>query len=312
VAIDFETATRFRNSACALGAARIVDGEVAEIRRWLIRPPRNEYEGINISIHGIRPEQTASAPPFGHVWQEAAAFIASAPVVAHNASFDLSVLRASLELNQAPWPTLDACCTLVLSRVCWPELPAFRLDVVAAECGIEFDHHEPGSDAMAAGLLAVAVCGAANTPHLVDACHHFGVAPGRLDATGWNPCGARRQGSQASRPGAAARSKRVHDLHPTVNNVPIDGPFVGKRVVFTGGLQLMTRHEAAQAVVNHGGEVADSMSMKVAFLVCGVPDPVLVVDGMHSTKELKAAELNAAGAHIEVLTEVEFFRMLAD
>ncbi|HSV92226.1 MAG TPA: hypothetical protein VLH81_04080, partial [Desulfobacterales bacterium] len=38
VALDFETANAFRGSPCAVGLARVLDGEVVETARWLMRP----------------------------------------------------------------------------------------------------------------------------------------------------------------------------------------------------------------------------------------------------------------------------------
>ncbi len=47
VAIDFETATREANSACALGLAVVRDGRIERAESWLIQPPFNEYEYRN-------------------------------------------------------------------------------------------------------------------------------------------------------------------------------------------------------------------------------------------------------------------------
>ena len=71
VAIDLETASRSHNSACALGLVVVNDGAIAEKIKWFIRPPQNEYEDINISIHGITPDQTTASPEFPEVWEEA-------------------------------------------------------------------------------------------------------------------------------------------------------------------------------------------------------------------------------------------------
>ena len=73
---------------------------------WLIRPPENDYSGYNIAIHGIRPDDTRQSPEFLEVWREVLEVIGDRPLVAHNASFDLSVLRQSLDQAGAEWPTL--------------------------------------------------------------------------------------------------------------------------------------------------------------------------------------------------------------
>ncbi|MFA4929550.1 MAG: exonuclease domain-containing protein [Patulibacter sp.] len=93
VAIDFETATQSRASACAIGIVTVEDGVVVAEREILIQPPGNEYDGFNIAIHGITPEDTAYAPTFAEVWPEIERAIDGRLVLAHNAGFDLSVLR---------------------------------------------------------------------------------------------------------------------------------------------------------------------------------------------------------------------------
>ena len=69
-AIDFETATGYRNSACAVGIVTVENGEITDKFYRLIRPPENSYNWMNISIHGIRPEDTADVPDFAGVYHE--------------------------------------------------------------------------------------------------------------------------------------------------------------------------------------------------------------------------------------------------
>ena len=135
VAIDFETATRSRASACAVGLAFVSGGRISDVKRWLIQPPGNEYEGINISIHGITPKMTADSPEFAEVWPEVMSLIPGMPLVAHYAAFDIGVLRASLAASSEPWPTLTYLCTCVLSRHAWPGRISYRLDDIVNAYG---------------------------------------------------------------------------------------------------------------------------------------------------------------------------------
>jgi len=73
------------------------------------------------------------------------------------------------------------------------------------------------------------------------------------------------------------------------------GPFAGKTLVFTGGLESMTRQEAKRLVEGLGGKVASSISSKTDFLVTG--------EGGGS-KRKKAAELG-----VEVLEEARFLEL---
>jgi DNA polymerase-3 subunit epsilon len=301
VAIDFETATSARASACAIGIAEVSGGTVVEVNRWLIRPPGNNYDGINISIHGITPQMTEDSPDILEVWPQVFELIVGRPVLAHYAPFDIGVLRASLAGADRHWPTLTYLCTCVLARRAWPGWLSYRLDDVANACGVEFQHHEAGSDAAASASLGIAYCGATMQQSILEASRVLGVVPGQLVEGGWSPCSA--ISSSSSHP-------NYSKLRPTVDEVPEDSPFFGKTLVFTGTLDYFVRNEAAQHVVNVGGRVSNSISRKVDYLVCGAQDARLVHDGIHSSKMLKAIELRGQGAPIELITDGDFYRML--
>jgi len=293
-AIDFETATAARASACAVGVAVVRDGDVHEVRTWLVRPPDNAYEPINIAIHGITPDMTADCPTLAEIWPDVWASIGGQLLVAHNAAFDMSVLRRSLDIHGASCPDVPYACTYQLARRVWRGRFSYRLDDLAEEGGLHLEHHHAGSDAAVAGMLGVALCGAAGERQIVDAVRSVGLVPRTLSQLGQS---IYRYASPLSH------------LQPTVDQIPEDSPFLDKTVVFTGALSL-PRHDAAQIVVNVGGRVATSVSRKVDYLVIGIQDAWKLRDGEHSSKMLKAAELVEAGAAIELLDESDFLRML--
>ncbi len=75
-AIDFETANRYRGSPCAVGLVKVVDGEVVDTRRYLMRPPEgyDEFDPFNIRIHGITPAMVRGEPRFAARLPEILAF----------------------------------------------------------------------------------------------------------------------------------------------------------------------------------------------------------------------------------------------
>jgi DNA polymerase-3 subunit epsilon len=297
VALDFETATPARDSACAVAVAAVEDGRVTDVERWLIQPPGNEYHGFNISIHGIRPAMTANSGFMAEVWPDVQRWIDGRRLVMHYAPFDLSVLRHSLHTGGMDWPDLTYYCTCALARHAWPGRLSYRLPDLASECGLAFQHHEPGADATTAGELAIACCGVADATTIDDASKALRMVAGHLTAQVWSPNGLARV--------------RPADLNPTVDTIPENSEFQNQLVVFTGTLSCgLTRPQAQQLIVNAGGTVARSVSKKVAYLVLGTQDAYKLKDGEHSTKMLKAAELRAAGQPIELLAEVDFLRML--
>ena len=163
-AIDFETATRSRTSACALGVVVVDGGREVHRQAWLIQPPENQYEAGNIAIHGIKPWDTEFAPTFDHVWAEAMYLIQDRPIVAHNASFDVSVLRACCEHYIVDLPDTSYHCTVQLARRAYPDLPAYKLPIVAGHVGASLNHHDALSDAAACSRIVEACW--ESTPHL--------------------------------------------------------------------------------------------------------------------------------------------------
>lgn len=148
IAIDFETATGRRASICEAGICVVRDGRIAETRSWLVRPQGNVYSYWNTQIHGIRPDDTEMSPDFPEVWTEISEYLRACPVlVAHNAAFDISCIRSSLELYGLDKPDVTYYCSLRAAR----KLYDFRcntLDYLCGQFGITYGrHHRAGDDA---------------------------------------------------------------------------------------------------------------------------------------------------------------------
>ena len=136
------------------------------------------------------------------------------------------------------------------------------------------------------------------------------TAPGQAAAA--KPAGRGAAGKPGGRYAAFAAKKT--DLRALTPNPDADpsNPFFGKAVVFTGDLAL-SRAEAAAAVAALGGQVKSSVSKNTDYLVVGRQEAALVGASGHSTKELRAKELNEAGkAAIRVLDEPAFLALLAE
>lgn len=155
VAIDFETATDKRSSACAVALAFVKGEEIIGTYSSLIQPPGNIYSQRNISIHGIDAEQTRSAPNFLKLWEDCLGIIIDRGVdlVAHNASFDMSVLRSSLQEYGINIPFINATCTVELAKTMYPRLNDYKLPTVASHLNIDLHHHDPLSDAIASAKI---------------------------------------------------------------------------------------------------------------------------------------------------------------
>lgn len=166
IVLDFETATREADSACALAMVRLEEGRIVLRKDWLIRPPRRTFEFTY--VHGLSWADVAGSPSFGEVWREAAALLDGAGfLAAHNARFDREVLaaccgRAGLGSPELPW-----LCTVMLARRLWRQHPN-TLPAVCGRLGIPLQHHDALSDAEACAGIVTRALGEAGGPDVVE------------------------------------------------------------------------------------------------------------------------------------------------
>lgn len=155
-AIDFETANGMRNSACAVALVKVINNRVVEEYQSLINQENTWFRPDFIALHGITAEMTASAPSFVELWPILTTFIGDLRLAAHNAAFDICVLKKMLEDNGIKWGLPEYYCSLEIARSTWPDLRAHSLDVVAEYLGIDLDHHNALSDARACAAILLA------------------------------------------------------------------------------------------------------------------------------------------------------------
>jgi DNA polymerase-3 subunit epsilon len=174
VAIDFETANGSPASPCAVGLVRVQDGQIVESAATLIQPPypNNWFHEGNIRVHGIRPSDVDGAPEMHEALAFIVAFVGDYPLVAHNAPFDMGVLRKSAELIEWPLPQINYTCSLAISRKTY-NIESYRLNAVAYAIGHEeFNHHDALADSDACARIIIHAAkrhGAENMDELLTA-----------------------------------------------------------------------------------------------------------------------------------------------
>ena len=178
IAIDFETATGSMNSACSVATVEVRDGQLKESWTTLIQPPKLAFDDFNIGIHGISPKDVEDAPTFAEIWQELKERLAGKIVVAHNASFDMGVLKASLLANHLQAPLFRTCCTVRISRKVWPDLVDHKLNTVGAHLNINFQHHRALDDARTCAAIPLFAGVATGTDDLEELAQKIGVKIG--------------------------------------------------------------------------------------------------------------------------------------
>lgn len=156
-AIDFETANSSSASACSVGLVKVRDGRVVDRAEWLIRPPlgHDDFSEWNTRIHGIIAADVADAALWIEQLPDLVAFASGDHLVAHNAGFDMGVIRGACAASFIDTPTFSYLCSLQLARKTY-HLDSYRLPVAALAAGFEdFDHHNALADAEACAAIVV-------------------------------------------------------------------------------------------------------------------------------------------------------------
>ncbi|NLR93895.1 exonuclease domain-containing protein [Flammeovirga agarivorans] len=303
ISIDFETANAKRTSACSIGIAVVEKGKIVDTQHHLIKPFPDYYAPNNVAIHGITPQMTLDAPTFEHVWFKLSPLLTKYPLIAHNAAFDLSVLRNSLALYDVAPPSIDYFCSLIMSRKAFPELSSYGLSALSDHFDIQLNHHNAESDAMAAAIVALKMIERHEVDSLYDLSDKLGTKIGQLKTDG---------SYQSFGNGRPEKKRKAYTFSAPKNPQP-NHRFYKKHVVFTGRLSEMTRKNAMQKVVNIGGYVSpDSLTPQTDFLVLGRQDFERYGQGYKSSKIKSAEVYRSQGFPIFIMGENEFFMSFDD
>ena len=181
-AIDFETANSSSASACAVGLARVRDGRVVATAGWLIQPPpgHDDFVEFNTGIHGIRASDVRGAKGWSAQLDDLAAFAGADVLVAHNAGFDMSVIRRACEATGDDCPPYRYMCSLLVARKLY-DLESYRLPSVAAVAGfMDFAHHDAAADALACAHIMIDAAGRAGAGDLFELAATTGVRMPRI------------------------------------------------------------------------------------------------------------------------------------
>lgn len=153
-AIDFETANPSRDSACAVAIVVVRDSKVVHREHYLIRPPTRYF--VFTHLHGLTWEDVQHEPTFADVWSQCRPLLKEVEfLAAHNAQFDLSVLKTCCTRYQLRCPKLPFVCTVKVARQVWDVFPT-RLPNVCRHLRIPLQHHRADSDAEACARIILA------------------------------------------------------------------------------------------------------------------------------------------------------------
>jgi DNA polymerase-3 subunit epsilon len=116
--------------------------------------PEREVHPEAVAVHGLTNEFLQDKPRFAEIADELLAFIADAPLVAHNATFDLGFLNAELERVSRPILSANRIVdTLALARRRHPAGPN-TLDALCKRYGIDLSQRTKHGALLDSMLLA--------------------------------------------------------------------------------------------------------------------------------------------------------------
>lgn len=278
VAIDVETATRNRNSVCAIGIVIVNENQIIEKRWILIKPPGNEYENYQIGIHKITPEMTESAPEFSDVYPELRRYLKNNSVVCHNALFDLDVISQTMHHHNIDEDlNIDCNCTLNIFGA--------SLDECCYKYGISLNHHDPLSDAEACAKLFLI--------YKQGKIYHSVNDELSISKRGFAPKDNRQ-------------NIKSEFLKPDLENVEnSDNPFFGKKIVISGTYENWPdRNDLAKILRDLGGDIDTTVTKRTNILCAGNGiGPVKFQKMMNNIEDGKDAKILSENEIIEILKE---------
>lgn len=274
VAVDVETANSKLASVCQIGIAEFQSGTLTHSWQSLVNP-EDDFDGINVSIHGIDEEAVQDAPTWAGVFPSVSSLIREKVVVCHTAFDRVAVTRACerYALEWCPCRWLDSA---RVARRAWTEFAqsGYGLSNLAVHFGITYREHDALEDARCAGEILL-----------------LAIAETKLSTEQWL--------ERVEQPIGSNGSQRIE------RDGNSEGPLYGEVLVFTGTLS-MPRRVAADAAAEAGCRVDGGVTKQTTLLVVGDEDLRKLAGHDKSSKHRKAEELIAKGQPIRILAESDF------
>lgn len=312
VAIDFETSNSNMSSACSIGLVAIKNNEIAETFYSLIKPNVVNFDDDNVKINGITEADVKDAPSFVEVWKKINKYFVNNIIVAHNAFFDMSVLKDCLIENDLDIPDFDYVDSIPFSTCACDGNIGRSLETRAEYFGVELGNHHNGlSDATVCANLVLACLNAKKIENVATYCSRFDNISIK-NFTELNPQKnfVKNRSKQSNVQNLRHNKVCISEIACTTTDLNTEHPFYNKSIVFTGDLEYMDRKTAMQKAVDHGAILKSGVSSKTDYLIVGKQDKSIVGEDGMSSKEEKAYELNKNGKDIKILNEIEFLRLI--
>ncbi len=148
VVFDVETPNYRNDRMSAIGITVLEDGVITDSFYSLV-DPETYFDWFNVKLTGISEDTVQGAPTFPEVWPRIEPLLSSGLLVAHNAVFDIGVLKKCLKAYDIEWkPYVRYICTVQMGRRMLPGM-SHKLNDLCDYYGICLDHHKADSDSKA-------------------------------------------------------------------------------------------------------------------------------------------------------------------
>ncbi|WP_342276238.1 exonuclease domain-containing protein [Spiroplasma endosymbiont of Nebria brevicollis] len=140
VFISFETANIEKTSACQLAIIKVQKGKIIDSYETFIKP--YPYEFTFSHINKITEKKVENAPIFRYIWEKVSSFFEEKYIIiAHNASYNINVLRSLLQHYKLECPNFLYVCSIKLFKKAY-NYPNNKLNALAHNNKIKFNHNE--------------------------------------------------------------------------------------------------------------------------------------------------------------------------
>lgn len=280
VAIDFETMSSYRTSACSVGLVKVIDGEIVQQFYSLINPVRDKYTDSepNRRVHGISLATVEKAPTFKELFEGIRLFIDDLPLVCHNKSVDIIIIEKLMAYYGLSGIRTD-------NAICTYQLTGLSLSKCCEKYGIpESNHHNALWDAEACARVYLELLG---KPLTITTGPSYSFKP--------------KYDKDPSREVQKKHRVRLEDENIKNKNTI----FYNSSVVITGVFESYPhRDDLAALLQSLGAKINSTISSKTNYVLLG-----------HNAgpKKLELIEqLREKGCPLMVVKENEFLKVLED
>lgn len=251
--------------------------------------PDDPIDSFITELTGITNEMVKEAPPISEVILDFYRFIGEETIVGYNVSFDVNFLYDNLKrchdiILSNPWLNIQR-----IAKKLLPNLESYAQTSVASYYGISTEGaHRAAKDCEITHML-------------------FELFKKEIHESD--------EGYQGFKNLFDKHKQTFHARDITTDKTEFDitHPLYNKVCVFTGKLEKLSRKEAAQLVVDLGGQFGDSVTKKTNYLILGNLDYAKsIMKGGKSGKYKKAEQLILSGQDLQILSEDVFYDLVYD